>query len=102
VLRPLLPPPPSLCQRYLSEGLDTWEAYGGTGSGKGARLCAVPFPLQAAPGRPIMLDTAASGVEYPSLAHRLRAKKAAAAAASQGTSTFARIFGWGTSSGGAK
>jgi hypothetical protein len=95
-------PTPSASQRYLSEGLDAWEAYGGGGGGKGARLCPAPYPLQAVAARPVMLDTAAAGVEYPSLAHRLRPGKKPAAAAGQQPSTFARLFGWGATSGGGK
>jgi hypothetical protein len=90
-LHPLpLPSPP---QRYLSEDLDAWESFGGTHNGKGARVCPAPFAPVPTAGRPIMLDTAAAGIEYPSLEHRARGK-AAAAGAAQG-STFARFFGWG-------
>ncbi|KAI8465561.1 MAG: hypothetical protein J3K34DRAFT_525289 [Monoraphidium minutum] len=87
--------------RYLAEGLDTWESFGGAGGGKGARLYAAPYPLQATPARPIMLDTAAGGIAYPALDHRLRNKAAPEGGAAP--STFARLFGgWGASAGGAK
>ncbi|GBF97795.1 signal recognition particle subunit [Raphidocelis subcapitata] len=82
--------------RFLSEALDAWDSFGGTHSGRGARIAPAPYPLQPVAARPIMLDTAAAGVEYPSLAHRTRGKAAAEGGAAP--STFARLFGWGATS----
>jgi hypothetical protein len=94
LLHPRTPaPPPTFnpnLQRYLSEDLDAWESFGGSHNGKGARICPAPYALQATAGRPIMLDTAAAGVEYPSLQHRMRTKAEAGAAGS----TFARLTSW--------
>ncbi len=82
--------------RYLAEHLDAWEAFCGSGfsadgkAGKGVRVFSAPYPPQPAPLRPIMLDTAAAHLAYPSLEHRVRKESAA-------KSTFSRLFGgWGT------
>ena len=92
------PPPP---QRYLSEALDAWESFGGGAHGKGARVFPAPYPLQAVAARPIMLDTAAGGIAYPSLAHRLCEKPAAEGGAQGSTIGSAlRYFGWGGGGGG--
>ena len=83
------------------DALEAWESFAGGSSGKGARLYPAPYPLQAVPARPIMLDTAAAAIAYPSLAHRTRGAKGGRGAAAeaggqqQGGSTFARLFGWG-------
>jgi hypothetical protein len=79
--------------RYLADATDAWEAFGGVG-GKGVRVYAPPFPPQPVPARPIMLDTAVSYIDYPSLDHRCGQARQAEA-----KSTFARLFGgWGASS----
>jgi len=88
------PPPHTHKQRYLSDALDTWESFGGAHNGKGARIFPAPYPLQPVAARPIMLDTAAAGIDYPSIAHRVGAKTEQAGQ----TSTFARLFGWGAGS----
>uniref|UniRef100_A0A383WP02 Signal recognition particle subunit SRP68 n=1 Tax=Tetradesmus obliquus TaxID=3088 RepID=A0A383WP02_TETOB len=82
---------------YLPDALDAWESFGGSGSGKGARLFQGPYALAAIRPRPIMLDSAAGEVDYPDVSHRVKRRKtAAAAAAGSATGTFARLFGgWG-------
>ena len=95
-------------QRYLAEALDSWESFGGAHGGRGARVFRAPYALQAAAARPIMLDTAAAGVEYPPLAHRTRAKQrqqqqqtqqqqqgSEGGAAAGYLSGVTRYFGWG-------
>ncbi|WIA32643.1 hypothetical protein OEZ86_003445 [Tetradesmus obliquus] len=79
---------------YLPDALDAWESFGGSGSGKGARLFQGPYALAAIRPRPIMLDSAAGEVDYPDVSHRVKRRKTAAAGSATGT--FARLFGgWG-------
>lgn len=89
--------PPRPPQRYLSEALDAWESFGGGAGGKGARVFPAPYPLQATAARPIMLDTAAGFIGYPSLAHRVRSKPDASGGGAQGSTigSALRYFGWG-------
>ncbi|KAL4457792.1 hypothetical protein ABPG75_012657 [Micractinium tetrahymenae] len=78
-------------EAFLSEQLDAFESFVGSGKGN-ARICRVPPPLRTVPVRPIFLDTALNYIQAPDLSHRLPAKQAAPA----GQGTFSRLFGgWG-------
>jgi hypothetical protein len=73
-------------QRYLQDHLDAWESFAAV-SGRPARICRVPPPMQPAAFRPIMLDTASGAIDYPSLNARLNKPEEA-------KSTFAKWMGW--------
>ncbi|KAF5843512.1 hypothetical protein DUNSADRAFT_14428 [Dunaliella salina] len=57
----------------LVDAPDTFESFAGstTGSKAPARIYKFPYPMQAIPMRPIMLDTASAYLEYPDLSHRV-------------------------------
>uniref|UniRef100_A0A7S3VUP0 Signal recognition particle subunit SRP68 n=1 Tax=Dunaliella tertiolecta TaxID=3047 RepID=A0A7S3VUP0_DUNTE len=57
----------------LVDAPDMFESFAGstTGNKAPARIYKFPFPMQAIPMRPIMLDTASAYLEYPDLSHRV-------------------------------
>jgi signal recognition particle subunit SRP68 len=59
----------------LVDYLETYEAFvGAAGSKEPARIAQIPPPFQSVPCRPIVLDTALTTLEFPSLRGRLKKK----------------------------
>lgn len=91
---PVPAPPVSIQQptHQLLDALESWESFGGSGpTAKGARVYAGPYSLAPIAPRPIMVDTAADEIEYPSIAHRMTQRQV------EQQSTFSRLWrGWGS------
>jgi signal recognition particle subunit SRP68 len=81
---------------FLSECMDEWEAFIGSGM-RDPRIARLPPPPALVPVRPIVLDTALMCIEPPSVEHRVPKKQATAAAggAAEEAGMVSRLFGWG-------
>jgi len=61
--------------RYLVNNLEKFEAFvGAPGSKEPPKIAQIPPPFQSVPCRPILLDTALSTLQFPSLQGRLKKK----------------------------
>ena len=61
--------------QFLVDNLEKYEAFiGAPGSKEPPRIAQIPPPFQSVPCRPIVLDTALTTLEFPSLQGRLKKK----------------------------
>lgn len=61
--------------QYLVDNLEKFEAFVGTaGSKEAPKIARIPPPFQSVPCRPVLLDTALSTLQFPSLQGRLKKK----------------------------